>query len=303
MHYKNYHSQPAIVQLTSMFITQHELANLADPTSTALPYSTYSVASNLAQYVGGWDPDWISEDWHMFLKCFLNTGGEVSVDAIMLPVVNYTPEDETYWKSLMARWEQSKRHALGISEMVYFLSALPDAYYAIRNQRKFMYFFLRGTLVMYKILVTHIEMGTYWLLGTANGPLVWWVLNHPDDPTSIGPWWRSFWLKTNICFTTFSLCLYFFFNVLNVTLYMGIKDRVVPFPESAWFWRWVYHNGCAHYFFFIGATVALAPILGVAGGLTAWRAAVKCARSHKFEYVVALKPQAAKHKAESGSLF
>lgn len=30
MHYKNYHSQPAIVQLTSMFIAQHELANLAD---------------------------------------------------------------------------------------------------------------------------------------------------------------------------------------------------------------------------------------------------------------------------------
>ena len=49
MHYKNYHSQPAIVQLTSMFITQHELANLADPSSTALPYSTYSVSSNLAR--------------------------------------------------------------------------------------------------------------------------------------------------------------------------------------------------------------------------------------------------------------
>jgi len=30
LHYKNYHSQPAIVQLTSMFIAQHELANLAD---------------------------------------------------------------------------------------------------------------------------------------------------------------------------------------------------------------------------------------------------------------------------------
>ena len=140
--------------------------------------------------MGGWDPDWISEDWHMFLKCFLNTGGEVSVSGIFLPVVNYTPEDSTYVKvrpsaalcffsppphllrlrlllllllililvlilllhqtsgrgaprsghgcgpvsrsarntltpptarpvlqSLVARWEQSKRHALGISEV------------------------------------------------------------------------------------------------------------------------------------------------------------------------------------------
>ena len=77
--------------------------------------------------VGGWDPDWISEDWHMFLKCFLQTGGEVQVEGIFLPVVNYTPEDRTYYRSIVARWEQSKRHALGMSEMVYSLMSLPDA--------------------------------------------------------------------------------------------------------------------------------------------------------------------------------
>ena len=54
-------------------VTQHELANLSDDSATPLPYSTYSLTSNLAKKVGGWDPDWISEDWHMFLKCFLGT--------------------------------------------------------------------------------------------------------------------------------------------------------------------------------------------------------------------------------------
>jgi hypothetical protein len=56
--------------------------------------------------VGGWDPDWISEDWHMFLKCFLNTGGQVGVVPILLPIVNYTPEDAGWWGTVWARWTQ-----------------------------------------------------------------------------------------------------------------------------------------------------------------------------------------------------
>lgn len=51
MHYKNYHSQPAVVKLCSLFVTQHELANLADDSATPLPYSTYSITSNLARKV------------------------------------------------------------------------------------------------------------------------------------------------------------------------------------------------------------------------------------------------------------
>ena len=117
MHYKNYHSQPAVVKLCSLFVTQHELANLSDDSATPLPYSTYSLTSNLAKRVGGWDPDWISEDWHMFLKCFLGTGGRARVSPIMLPVINYTPEDDTWWSTIWARWTQAKRHALGIAEL------------------------------------------------------------------------------------------------------------------------------------------------------------------------------------------
>ena len=64
MHYKNYHSQPAVVKLCSLFVTQHELANLSDDSATPLPYSTYSLTSNLAKRVGGWDPG------NMFISSF-----------------------------------------------------------------------------------------------------------------------------------------------------------------------------------------------------------------------------------------
>merc|ERR1719440_743861 len=63
LHYKNYLSQPAIVRLASLFTSQHELANLADPNAMPIPYSTYSISAELARAVDGWDPDYISEDW------------------------------------------------------------------------------------------------------------------------------------------------------------------------------------------------------------------------------------------------
>lgn len=80
----------------------------------SLSLSVNSITSNLAKRVGGWDPDWISEDWHMFLKCFLNTGGQVTVVPILLPVVNYTPEDETWWGTVWARWTQVEKKCLCI---------------------------------------------------------------------------------------------------------------------------------------------------------------------------------------------
>ena len=49
----------------------------------------------------------------------------MNVRPIFLPVINYTPEDDTYFATIWARWVQSKRHALGIAEMVYYLASLP----------------------------------------------------------------------------------------------------------------------------------------------------------------------------------
>eukprot|EP00438_Fugacium_kawagutii_P032799 Skav211936 [mRNA] locus=scaffold1086:467720:480650:+ [translate_table: standard] len=73
----------------------------------------------LASAVGGWDPDHLAEDWHMFAKCAVKTEGRVRCVPIFLPVLNYTPEEDGYWDTLCSRWTQAKRHALGVSEVVY----------------------------------------------------------------------------------------------------------------------------------------------------------------------------------------
>merc|ERR1712113_691832 len=63
LHFKNYITQPAVLRVASFLTSMYELANLSDPNATRIPYSTYSISAVLAASVGGWDPDWISEEW------------------------------------------------------------------------------------------------------------------------------------------------------------------------------------------------------------------------------------------------
>ena len=87
------------------------------------------------------------------------------------------------------------------------------------------------------------------------------------------------------------------FRLFTANRYNGIKDRIVPVPDNQAFWKWLYSNNAAHYLFmFCGATL-FAPMMNTAGGLAEWIAALKTAKSHKFEYEVALKPQASKNRA------
>ena len=112
---------------------------------------------------------------------------------------------------------QGKRHALGIAEMVYYLSMLPKAVAAIEGGcGDVAYFFARGVPIAYKMFAIHIVMSTYWLFSAANGPLVWWVWHHQEENT-VGDW-RWFWIYLNLYSAIFSTCMFMGMNVLNITL-------------------------------------------------------------------------------------
>ena len=76
---------------------------------------------------------------------------------IFLPIVNYTPEDTTWWGTIWARWVQGMRHALGIAEMVFYLSQLPVECMN-RPFGEACYLIARGAPLMYKMLSIHIIM-------------------------------------------------------------------------------------------------------------------------------------------------
>jgi len=186
-HFKNYLRQPVIVRISSLFATLSELACLANPVDCHVNYSSYSLSLMLASAVGGWDPDHLAEDWHMFAKCSLMTGGRVRCEPIFLPLMNYTPEEDTYWGSMVARWDQAKRHALGVSELVYVIQAIYLGMLettSVRDRIMYVYqllpllgkftqvHFVNGMGVVMTVLgqlVIHFWMWRSWCYASANG--------------------------------------------------------------------------------------------------------------------------------------
>lgn len=160
VHFKNYSSQPAMIRIVSIATSMHELCCLGNNLDCHVPFSSYSLSLVLASAVGGWDPDFISEDWHMMAKCVLKTHGRAHVEPIFLPLINYAPEEETWWGSMSVRWEQGKRHALGVSELVYVVSNTFVGMCESGSLSRALLYLWRVFPVISKFLEVHFVVGT-----------------------------------------------------------------------------------------------------------------------------------------------
>eukprot|EP00928_Gymnodinium_smaydae_P087349 TRINITY_DN71623_c0_g1_i1.p1 TRINITY_DN71623_c0_g1~~TRINITY_DN71623_c0_g1_i1.p1 ORF type:complete len:980 (-),score=178.42 TRINITY_DN71623_c0_g1_i1:28-2967(-) len=290
IHFKNYHEQPAVVKLASLLTSQHELANLADISSTRLPYSTYSISGTLAMGVDGWDPDWISEDWHMCAKCFCATLGSLTITPIFLPIMNYTPEGESYWETVTARWTQAKRHALGISEVVYFAGTVP---FLLSNGSYDMGRRLRllglGIFLWMKMLMVHLSMACTIIIPPFNGLMMSYFYRRHDIEDI-----NTFTFLANTVIQFISATTFIFFMYTNVLLYDHVAPRITGHDDPANRACWGRRHW--HYLYLILGCMPSAPVFLIMGGSAEWIAAAKTAFTHKFHYEVALKPTAAAAK-------
>jgi len=156
IHYKNYLEQIFPVRFASVCTSLHELANLADPNATRVAYSTYSLSATLARAMDGWDPNWITEDWHTTLKLFLTTGGRFRVLPIFYPIVNTVPTGNTFCEAVNARWEQAKRHAYGISELVFMQDHAARVYRTLPTTWMQAVFVWRFCFIWFKAMFIHV---------------------------------------------------------------------------------------------------------------------------------------------------
>ena len=83
------------------------------PWFKALPFSTYALSLEMAVQAGYWDPHVISEDYHMFLKCFFATGGRVAMQYIWLPVACDVPITNGSLATIKACYDQHVRWMYG----------------------------------------------------------------------------------------------------------------------------------------------------------------------------------------------
>jgi hypothetical protein len=295
-HVKNYHRQPAPVVVGTVFTAIFEMSCMADPNAIRFPYSSYSLSLELARRVGGWDPQWIAEDWHMGIKCFLLTFGKAVVKPIMLPTINYTPEEDSYSGTITARWTQAKRHALGFSDMSYFFMIMPLIFghavlEATRKGKNHLYRDLlslvcSGVGIVVKIVNVHVLLGVFSTYGFFSFVLsiLMEVYFQPDRLVEnlLG---QSRYVP-NVLFTGTSVCT-FVMTVLWMVLYNHVKKDIEPPTDDQ---RWWFSNRVVHWLYVVISFQVYGLVYFTCLALATWKAAWGCLTLSSFEYEVASKP-------------
>lgn len=284
LHFKNYFTQPCLVRMASLFVCQKELACLADPNSVRLPYSTYSISATLAMAVHGWDPDWISEDWHMCLKCFLCTAGQVRITPIFFAVINTAPD------SLGDRWSQAKRHALGFSEISFLHEHLPRVLTRMSGGLWPKLIFLwRGIGFYAEMISTHATMATLTLVAPFNA----WVVAKLVQQRSLAD--DSWTFLCDAVFQVISSIAFFVLVLTSVLLVERVRSRLTggDDPQLSCVWRW----RILHFLYVAVTSTLTVSVFFLLGGCAEWIAAFKSAFTNQFHYEVAAKPTAQPRKA------
>jgi VanZ family protein len=297
-HVKNYHRQPMPLIVGTMFTAMAEISVLSDPNSVRFPYSTYSLSMNLAKHVGGWDPEWIAEDWHMGIKCFLLTLGESQIQPILLPTVNYMPEDDSWLGTCYARWAQAKRHALGFSDMAYYFMMLPLIFAQLSKPRKdgkdlrhFWKLFFNGLAYVVRLVNTHVIVGIMTLYMAMSCMLKNIMILILQDGRNVG---ELFARSKGACsmFMFASFCTMAITTLNFQVVYSTLKDRMAP-PKPRY--EKMFDSWLAHWLYTLFACIFFAMVYAVGLGAAVWIAAVKVLCLKSFAYEVAAKPTAEKH--------
>jgi hypothetical protein len=299
MHMKNYHRQPGPVSVGTVFTTMTELSFMGDTNAVRFPYSSYSLPCQLATSIGGWDPEWIAEDWHLGIKCFLFTLGRAEVKTIMLPALNYSPEAPgelgscTYWFATnWARWAQAKRHALGFSDVSYYFMMLPLIFLHVSTaggkygMLDFWSLFFKGLTRVIRLVNTHVVLGVMALYGIMDLAIRFFgeVLAHQGDGV------QRFFDRTFFHGAIFTMVAAFFsmtmiFNFLLV--YSQVKNRMEKAHELS---TWFFQGPCTHALLLLVNFLIAGPIFFFALAVGVWIAAFKMLFTQKFDYEVAAKP-------------
>ncbi len=255
--YNNIWDVPAPLRIPNGLGGLNHLNRLARKHRVLFPQSTYSLSFRMAREVGYWDVDVVPEDWHMFLKCFFNLGGEVDVEPIFLPVGNDGVRSESYLKTFYAHYQQARRHAWGAS----------DIPYAIRH-----FFahpeipFLRRLRRTWSLFENHVLWSSQWFLITTGRLAPWLVFYFFGVKTM--PAWFVF-ASTKILFTC------------SVPLIaMVVMDGVIMRPRRPpTFPAWLFPIQYAQWFF-------MAAITFLFGALPALDAQIRLALGKRLEYKV-----------------
>lgn len=167
---------PAPIKIIGTLGNVIHIANIQEPDGLFFNYSCYSSSFVLINQTGYWDPDFIPEDWHIFLQSFFATKGHVTITPIFLPTVVDAPEGKNYFDAIKNRYQQCLRHAWGATDIAY----------AIEQSRIHTDIPLITRLLrIFKLVETHFIWSSNWFILTLGTSLPV-LLNPRFFQTSIG---------------------------------------------------------------------------------------------------------------------
>lgn len=107
---RNCQEVPFVVRLADMAWSLGFISYFQMPVK--FPCSVYTVSHQLAHAVGYWDatPESIGEDMHMALKCWTHLKMNLAFVPVYIPGSCSNVQDDTYFGSIMAKFDQGKRH-------------------------------------------------------------------------------------------------------------------------------------------------------------------------------------------------
>jgi cellulose synthase/poly-beta-1,6-N-acetylglucosamine synthase-like glycosyltransferase len=154
--YNNIWRVPMPVRVVHTLYSISQVADLMRPGST-YNYSSYSASWKMVEKAGFWDVDVISEDWHLFFKCFFSHQGRVEVESLYLPLLADAAEGKNYWHSMLSQYQQNRRWAWGATDIAYAVKKFV-AHYSEVSKQNFLLRFLRA-----------LDQHILW-------PVNWWII-------------------------------------------------------------------------------------------------------------------------------
>ena len=158
-----------LMRIINTYATALELAYLAAPWWMAMPMSSYSLSLRLLEQSGNWDTDVIADEWHMLIKAYFATGGQVTLQHIYLPFLADSTAGANIFQSIRNRYSQTLRHAWGSKEVGYMLAKLIEYPQA---------FSINSVKLLLRIAHDILLAGAGWIILTVGSQLP--VFFHPD---------------------------------------------------------------------------------------------------------------------------
>ena len=167
---------PSPIKIIGTLGNVNHIADIQEPDGLFFNYSCYSSSFRLIKKAGFWDPDFIPEDWHIFLQAFFVTNGQVTVIPIFLPTIVDAPEGKNFFDALKNRYQQCVRHAWGATDIPYVIEQS-----RIHKEIPLLSRLLR----IFKLFKTHFIWSSNWFILTLGTSLPA-ILNPRFFQTSIG---------------------------------------------------------------------------------------------------------------------